>query len=50
MNDLEHVSYKLYLYSSAVSWLKPSLHEPQLQVEWSVTFLYSLVVERIRTY
>ena len=27
-------------------FLKPGLHEPQLQVEWSVTFLYSLVVER----
>ena len=26
--------------------VKPGLHEPQLQVEWSVTFLYSLVVER----
>ena len=26
--------------------LKPSLHESQLQVEWSVTFLYSLIVER----
>ena len=26
--------------------LKPGLHESQLQVEWSVILLYSLVVER----
>ena len=26
--------------------VKPGLHQPQLQVEWSVTFLYSIVVER----
>ena len=26
--------------------LKLGLHEPQLQVDWSITFLYSLVVER----
>ena len=26
--------------------LKPGLHEPQLHVEWSFTFFYSLVVER----
>ena len=26
--------------------LKSGLHEPRLEVEWSVTFLYSLVVER----
>ena len=25
--------------------LKPGLHEPQLQVEWGVTLLYSIVVE-----
>ena len=29
-----------------ISFTKPGLHEPQLQVEWSVMFLYSLVVER----
>ena len=28
------------------SVLKPGLHEPQLPVEWSVTLVYSLVVER----
>ena len=26
--------------------VNPGLHEPQLQVEWSVTLLYSLVVKR----
>ena len=27
------------------SGIKPGLHEPQLQVEWSITLLYSMVVE-----
>ena len=34
------------LASGGISELKAWFHEPQLQVEWSVTFLYSLVVER----
>ena len=28
--------------------LKPSLHEPQLPVEWSVTLIFSVVLERRR--
>ena len=27
--------------------LKPGLHEPQLQVQWSVRLLYYIVVERV---
>ena len=32
--------------NGASRFFKPGLHDTQLQVEWSVTFLYSLVVER----
>ena len=34
------------LFKDILLVIKPGLHEPQLQVEWSVAFLYSLVLER----
>ena len=41
-NTLSHVMHQEFGKEKA----KPGLHESQLQVEWSVTLLYSLVVER----
>ena len=38
-------SYNVYIVQSKL-FLKPGLRESQLQVEWSVTLLYSIVVER----
>ena len=34
-----------YSTTGTLALIKPGLHEPQLQVEWKITFLYSFVVE-----
>ena len=39
------LSHVIFLIQGMLG-IKPGLHEPQLQVEWSVTFAYSLVVEQ----
>ena len=45
-NGIMHHYQVFDLVPKIMDQVKPGIHEPQLQVEWSITFLYSFVVER----